>query len=400
MRKFTLFSALLLLAAQRAQADPITSYAVFGNTGVTWGQSSTVQGGLTGSNANITVGSFTSFDGLQGGGALSFIPTGAPVTVNGDVTFNGGVSLGFVVNVSGSVNSGGDVSIGGLSTNLHNITALGNVNVGGTITGNIVSGQAVTIQAFSTVNGNIAARGAVSIGPGSTVSGTITQNDPGLPVNPATFSPVKLPPATSFTPGTAGVTGGGALAPGAYGDLNVSGTLSLTGGTYTFKSFTLATFSTLNLDLTKGPIVIQVAGDVNLGGFLTVNVNGQPAFTGFPLAPNPAVNQALAGDVLLETHGSFTEGSGFDTFFGTVFAPDGNINVSGSVISGALLAGGQVNTSSPIGTTNVFFEPSDLLPQPFGPPAVAVPEPSTLALLALGGGALAGWRRWRKRVTA
>jgi hypothetical protein len=30
-------------------------------------------------------------------------------------------------------------------------------------------------------------------------------------------------------------------------------------------------------------------------------------------------------------------------------------------------------------------------------PAAAVPEPSTLALFALGGGALAGWRRWRKR---
>jgi hypothetical protein len=29
-----------------------------------------------------------------------------------------------------------------------------------------------------------------------------------------------------------------------------------------------------------------------------------------------------------------------------------------------------------------------------------VPEPSFLALLALGGGALAGWRRWRKRRTA
>jgi hypothetical protein len=30
----------------------------------------------------------------------------------------------------------------------------------------------------------------------------------------------------------------------------------------------------------------------------------------------------------------------------------------------------------------------------------AVPEPSSLALLALGGGALAGWRRWRKRKAA
>jgi hypothetical protein len=36
---------------------------------------------------------------------------------------------------------------------------------------------------------------------------------------------------------------------------------------------------------------------------------------------------------------------------------------------------------------------------PAAPPA-AVPEPSTFALLALGGGALAGWRRWRKRRTA
>jgi hypothetical protein len=34
------------------------------------------------------------------------------------------------------------------------------------------------------------------------------------------------------------------------------------------------------------------------------------------------------------------------------------------------------------------------------PPPPAVPEPSTFALLALGGGALAGWRRWRKRTTA
>jgi hypothetical protein len=34
------------------------------------------------------------------------------------------------------------------------------------------------------------------------------------------------------------------------------------------------------------------------------------------------------------------------------------------------------------------------------PPSPVVPEPPTVALLALGGGALAGWRRWRRRTVA
>jgi hypothetical protein len=51
-----------------------------------------------------------------------------------------------------------------------------------------------------------------------------------------------------------------------------------------------------------------------------------------------------------------------------------------------LAAGASVNFN----TTTLTAEVSTASPP-------AVPEPSTFALLALGGGALAGWRRWRKR---
>jgi hypothetical protein len=46
-----------------------------------------------------------------------------------------------------------------------------------------------------------------------------------------------------------------------------------------------------------------------------------------------------------------------------------------------------------------FWEAADNLTlTPQATPNIApVPEPSTFALLALGGGALAGWRRCRKR---
>jgi hypothetical protein len=53
----------------------------------------------------------------------------------------------------------------------------------------------------------------------------------------------------------------------------------------------------------------------------------------------------------------------------------------------------QTPSFSPAGTFNATFS---LVPAA----SPATPEPSTFALLALGGGALASWRRWRKRAAA
>jgi PEP-CTERM motif len=83
------------------------------------------------------------------------------------------------------------------------------------------------------------------------------------------------------------------------------------------------------------------------------------------------------------------------------------IVVSGNTVSGNEGSGTVefLGTFSSITWTNPQFEfyygfnvGSAALPPP--PPPPSVPEPSSLALLSLGGLALAGWRRWKKRATA
>jgi cytoskeletal protein CcmA (bactofilin family) len=393
MRPLALALPLLFLTAPAASAGFVGGggwlpVAVFGGAGAS--VNNNVTGGSVLSNGDVTPGAFVTLDGVFAGGSLIGSPAGSgfnvingPVVVNGNITGGG---FGFGGTVTGDVSAGGSATLAGTTTG--NVTAGGNVALQfATVNGNVLAGGNVSLNPFGRVNGNVTANGAIANA--GTITGTATPNA-GVPVNPVPYTPITLP-ADAFTSGGAAV-GGGVLAPGSYGALTVPvfGSLTLTAGDYFFDSFTLVGSSSLNFDLSGGGVNVFVTGPVTIGNFVNVNVNGVSAFDGQLVpGPNPTV-QALASRVFFETLGSVTSDS---RFFGTLYAPNGNITQNGSVV-GSVFAGGTVTTGA---FAPVFYVGSDRL---VGPPAAAVPEPASVALLAAAGLAAGCVRRRRRAATA
>jgi hypothetical protein len=375
-------AALVLALTSSATAGPLDGVAVFG------GKSADIQnnvvGGLSASNGNVNVGAFVTADGLAGNtltGGSGFVVINGPVTFNGDISAS---PFSFAGTINGPINSGGNI---GLSATTGDITATGNVSLQfATTNGNILAGGNVSVAAFSKVNGNVTANGSISTSSGGQITGTSTPFA-GVPVNPAHYTPITLT-ADKFTAGGANVTTGVNLAPGSYGNLNIpsfGGTLTLSGGDYFFNSFHIeGAFDTLNFDLSKGPINVFVTGDISFSDFLTVTVNGVPAFINN--GPNPA-NEALASQIFFETLGDVKDATPFGSnLFGTLYAPNGNITTAFGAVIGSLIAGGDVSNGF---ISPVYYVGSDRLLQ------AGVPEPSTLALGLVAALGLIGFRYWR-----
>jgi hypothetical protein len=366
------------LAAAQSSGD-----AVFGNLGVSIGSSANINGAVA-SNGNVAVNTFCNLAGLSGGGSLLGNSLG-DFNVSGAVTFNGSVTTGQYATFQSPINSGGTVNIGVGATTAA-ITAGGDVlesqsaqtngsvlaggsfgnSVFGVVTGNVTAGANVTVA--GTVDGNVTCGGQVSVGKFGSIEGNISTGT--TPVVPATYSPITTPNAIPFSSGGADVTTGGSAAsplpPGSYGNLTIPtfGNLYLTAGNYEFSSFTFDgnSINLVNLN-SSNQINIFVSGNVSESTFATMSVDGEPY---------ASAATSLAGNVLLETLGTYSQNTlGSVQFFGTIFAPDGDIDIGNySSLTGSLIAGGNVNLN--VGFNETFAPPSEL------------PEPASLGLLGMG----------------
>jgi PEP-CTERM motif len=160
-------------------------------------------------------------------------------------------------------------------------------------------------------------------------------------------------------------------------------------------------------------------------GFIT----GQPVHISGSITTNGTLGTNLnAASIITDYTVTFSQGSTSDTFtFGGPGQFSGIIDVTNQAIT--LAAGnGNLILASASGDLNVDWDPRRATEKyanfdqnhglvlewatnttAFASPtflpiaeakAVPVPEPSSLALLSLGGLALAAWRRWKKRATA
>jgi len=278
--------------------------------------------------------------------------------VNGDIYSGGAATLDFgygiqVPSFTGNVKSIGNLSIGLLSD----------------LTGNVNTDGSLTLASDDDLTGNAIYGTTLSVGSsGSSISGTASHQ-----ANSVQSAALPLP--TIFSPGTTKVTATNnlSLSPGSYGDVTESSdfdTVALSSGNYYLKSLSLNSSDTFAFNIVNNePINIYSQGNISIASGLNIVVNGV-SYT----SPTSGVNNALARLVTFETDGNFSNPEGFlNYFFGSIYAPDGNINMQFDYMEGQLIAGGNIT-----GTGYVDYQPSARLL------AAPVPEPTAGALFGLG----------------
>lgn len=245
--------------------------------------------------------------------AITF--TGTNPATNSYTTAGGGTYATTASSTGGDIGAAGGVSVG-------------NGNIGG------------IVGVLSTANGGCAT--PVSLGPTGTMGGTVACPSGNASAcyltAPYTFpvppSPSPAPPTTSYTPPSCGSGHGSGqcMVPGTYGNISITGTLTLAPGTYNINS----------LSMTGNAAIV-----VSPPGAVTFNVAGAGQATAVAIAGNGITDDTNPNDFIINyagTGGISVAGNGNVTAHlnapNATLAQTGNGNWYGSILAGPTTIGG------------------------------------------------------------
>ncbi len=348
------------------KADSSSPYWVDGNSAnqnnlVCWNSpSETVAPALT--NCNAMAGNLKPVYLLT---SLAITPSGARRMIQEEVAQQGFPTLPGGLFATGTGCPALQIG-GGAQTGSFNSAAEGTptnpptnqTNSGGDIGANgntFVNGSSAAVNGAISTNlpnsvGACPAHG-VTVAGTPTIPSTITETPPYSP--PAPPLPNPLPPVTSA------VYKNTTLSPGAYGNIQLKGTVTLTGGTvahpavYTINSLTLNGGCTLQIN---GPVVINLAG---IGVATVLNMTGA-SFSNNTYLPSDFVINYGGTDAMYVTGGG--------NAFAVINAPKAPITFQG----GSNFYGQAVGaTITDLGGTNFYWDTSLKIPPP---PAISYYE--------------------------
>jgi hypothetical protein len=188
-------------------------------------------------------------------------------TVNGSLASNYEVDLHDASQVTGDV-----ISVAGQAQLKKNASVAGHVDAGRKVTLHnnavvglsVISGEKIDLKKNAQIGGDATSAGEVKLAAGAVVNGLISEDqivdaldDIPLPI---------LSIATSGSNITVKKNKSAAIAPGSYQRLNAkeNSLVELVGGHYTFSEIKVGKRSEILLDVSTGPITIDVSGNVSI----------------------------------------------------------------------------------------------------------------------------------------
>jgi hypothetical protein len=247
---------------------------------------------------------------------------------------------GDVVNVTGKVDVKSKAVVGG------NIDAGGQVTVAkdASVGASVISGEKIDLKKNASIGGDATSGGQVKLANGASVAGVITENAGVLPLTDIPLPVLAL--TTSGSNVTVKKNKSATVLPGGYKKLRgkEASTISLSSGHYTFSEIDVDKNSVIELDVSAGPITVDVVGKVDFDGIEMMLIGGGVTDVLFQIQGNSVkLGTSNAGGTGGSGKSGSSKGAGksnkIGNYVGTYLAPNAQLTLEdGGVLNGTAYA--------------------------------------------------------------